>query len=1120
MQRSKKYIFFIVLFLVCFSFTVKGEEINVYFEHISREQGLPQVSINVIAQDEMGFLWFGTQGGLTRFDGYEFYTFKTEVDHPNSLADNSVWAILFDDEGTMWVGTNGGLSKFDRKTEKFTNYRFDPKDQTTLSDNNVRSLRLDSQGTLWVGTRNGGLNSCNPRNKKLVFQRYKHEKNNENSISSNYIQDLYEDDQGRLFIATNGGGLDLLDLKNKEKGFNHFQFDSQNSKSISSNNVLSIFKSRKKGLFIGTDKGLNRLDNEGTGFEHFKYELRNETVLFDKSVSCIAEDTKGNLWIGSNGGGLTKMDAKDHFQNFTSKTDGNSISGSDVRSLYVDRQGLLWIGTYGSGLNKMDYGNRGFSILKHKKDNSKSLSSDIILSILEDGDGVLWAGTWNGGVNRLKDRKNVDLKLINDPESEISIGGNTVWSMEEDRRGDIWIGTWKNGLSRIKNKERSKDDPEILRYNHDVNDPKSLGSDSIMSICEDSRGILWIGTWGGGLNRLDPDDLKKGNINFKKYLHDPKNDKSLGDNFIKTIMEDDSGNVWIGTWGGGISMLSSENIISGKNKFKRYQRSWADSNTLSHNDVTAIYQDEEGIFWICTYGGGLNRFDYKTGQFKCYTQKDGLSNPELYGVVQDDNGFLWISTNRGINKFNPKNESFEAYDARDGLQGDEFNQGAFLKGDNGELYFGGIGGLSIISPKEIVKSKFVPPVYFTELRVMHKVIKPTQSEILTKPIYDTDEITLSYKDATFGVRFAALNYRQSDKNNYAYMLEGFDKNWIYTDYPIQSVQYTNLDPGTYVFLVKASNDDGIWNTQGSSLKITILPPWWKLWWVRGMGILLFGGILFGVHFTRIRLLKKQQKYLEREVASRTEQITIQKKEIIKKNEELSEKNILLKKQAEELHILAEQLLDQNQLLEVAQKASELAFLQAQIKPHFLYNALNTISFLCTEEPEKASQLIDYLSIFLRNSFNIEEGNSFISISKEVKLVKAYLEIEKARFKDKINIIYKIDENIDGYIPHLILQPIVENAIKHGILQKYGGGNVWIKIEDQQDCVYFEVKDDGVGMSEEKYQNLLKGTVYKEGVGVKNINRRLIEFYGKGLAIESAENVGTIVKFSILKRKKR
>ncbi|MCT4619255.1 MAG: histidine kinase [Marinisporobacter sp.] len=1114
----KRYILFIFFLLMCFPVAVNGEEINFYFEHISREEGLPQVSINVIAQDEMGFLWFGTQGGLTRFDGHEFYTFKTELDKPNSLADNSVWVILFDDENTMWVGTNGGLSKFDRKTEKFINYRFDPKDDNTLSDNNVRSLHLDSKGILWVGTRNGGLSSCNPKEDKLIFKRYKHDRNKENSISSNYIQDLYEDDKGRLFIATNGGGLDLLDLKNKELGFTHFQFDPQNPKGISSDNVLSIFKSKKRGLLIGTDKGLNRLDDQETGFDHFKYEERKELIVFDKSVSSIVEDTKGNIWIGSNGGGLIRMDEKDHFQIFTSKTEENSISGDDVRSLYVDQQGLLWIGTYGSGLNKMDYGNKGFSILEYKKEKENSLNSDIILSILEDRDGILWIGTWNGGVNRLKDKKDVDSKLINDVKNQKSISGNTIWTMEEDQRGDIWIGTWKNGINRIKNKERSKSNPEILRYNHDVNDPKSLGSNSIMSICEDSRGILWIGTWGGGLNRLDLDDLEKGNLNFKKYLHDSKNDKSLGDNFIKTIMEDDSGNIWIGTWGGGISMLSSENIINGKNEFKRYQRSWNDSNTLSHNDVTAIYQDKKGVFWICTYGGGLNRLDEKTGQFKYYTQKDGLSNPELYGIVQDEDGFLWISTNQGINKFDPKKEIFETYDVRDGLQGDEFNQGSFLKGEKGELYFGGIGGLSIIDPKKIVKSKFIPPVYFTELRVMHQIIKPMESEILTKPIYDTDKITLSYKDATFGVRFAALNYRQADKNNYAYILEGFDEDWIYTDYPTQNVQYTNLDPGTYIFRVKASNDDGIWNEEGACLKITILPPWWKLWWVRILGIFVLVGILFGGHFTRIRLLKKQQKYLEEEVTLRTEQITIQKKEILKKNEELFEKNILLKKQAEELSILAEQLLDQNELLEAAKKASELAFLQAQIKPHFFYNALNTISFLCTEDPEKASQLIDYLSIFLRNSFNIEEGNSFISIDKEIKLIKAYLEIEKARFKDKINVIYEINEKIDGCIPHLILQPIVENAIKHGILQKYGGGNIWIKIKNKDNFIYFEVRDDGVGMAEEKCQNLLKGTGHKEGVGVKNINRRLIEFYGKGLVIISTENIGTTVKFNILKKK--
>ncbi|MCY6482961.1 diguanylate cyclase [Clostridium aestuarii] len=911
MPIIRKTFIVIVLFFICVTFTAYGKEINAYFEHISRKEGLPQVSVNVISQDEFGFLWFGTQGGLTRFDGYKFCTFKNDVDNQNSLSDNSVWTIIFGDDGIMWVGTNGGLSKFDRTTETFTNYRFNPKENTTLSDNNVRTLLLDSQGTLWVGTRNGGLNSCKLDNndKTIVFKRYKHNESNVNSLSNNYIRDLYEDDKGRLWVATNGGGLDYINLKNKEEGFTHFKFDTENPESISSNNVLSIFKSKDRGLFIGTDNGLNRLkeNDNGISFEHFKYKLDNQTILHNESVSSMVEDSQGNLWIGSNGEGLSKMDENYEFQSFMPQTgDAHSLSGNDVRSLYFDQQGLLWIGTYGNGLNKMDYTTENFSILKHNENDDKSLSSDIVLSVLEDHNDTLWIGTWNGGVNRLKNKKTVDLKFINDPQDKTSISGNTIWTMVEDRRGDMWFGTWNDGLNRLTAEERLKKDPRFIRYSYNSKDPKSLGNNSILSIYEDSRGILWIGTWGGGLNRLDPDNIERGEIEFKKYLYDPENKQSIGDNFIKTIMEDQSGNIWVGTWGGGMSMLSSEAIQSGKNEFKRYEKSWNDPNTLSHNDVTAIYQDFEGIFWISTYGGGLNCFNPKTEQFKCYTEKDGLSNQELYGVVEDSEGFLWISTNCGINKFDPDSETFEQYDVRDGLQGNEFNQSAFLKGVDGELYFGGVEGLSIFNPHDIVENKFIPPVYLTEFRMMHKAVTISESGILTKPIYRTDEITLNYNDATFGMTFSTLNYRQSDKNNFAYMLEGFDKEWIKGDYLTRSAQYTNVDPGTYIFRVKASNDDGLWNTNGVSLKITILPPWWKLWWVRVGGVFFIGSVLLAVYFRKISLLKKQQIYLEREVQSRTEQIIQQKKEILQKNEVLLENNILLKKQAEELEKLIRQ----------------------------------------------------------------------------------------------------------------------------------------------------------------------------------------------------------------------
>ena len=1087
MKVINKYVLLFILFSLCFPIISNAADSSVYFEHISSKEGLPQVSVNAITQDKFGFLWFGTQGGLTRFDGREFKTFRSEIDDPNSLADNSVWAIICDDHSNIWIGTNGGLSKYDMRTEKFTNYRFDPKDSTTISDNSIRTLLLDSNGTLWIGTKNGGLNSCEiETTDQLVFQRYGKNEHDKKTISSDYINDLYEDDAGYLWIATNGGGISRLNLNNIKQGFSHYTYDAKNQNSISSNNVNVLFHSNTRGLFCGTDKGLDFFDAKNEAFHDYEFEFNDIRSAVNKSVSSIAEDVRGNLWVGSNGEGLMRIDKNDTYFHFLPDDSANSLSGSDVRALYIDKQGLLWIGTYESGINLLYNGNSAFSIMSQKEGDSKSLSSPIVLSILEDSDGALWVGTWNGGVNRLKDGKNVDLILKNDPKDSKTLSGVTVWDMEEDSHGNIWIGSWKSGLNIIPKEERYKDNPKLLKYSNQVNDPKSLGSNSIMSLYKDSRGIMWIGTWGAGLNRIDSDDIMNGKIEFKKYEHDPENEKSICDNYIKTITEDSKGNIWIGTWSGGISVISKKDILQGKNEFKRYEKSWSDETSISHNDITAIYEDKEGIFWICTYGGGLNRLDPKTNNFKAYTNKDGLPNSELYGISEDNQGFLWVSSNMGISKFNPKDESFENYDSRDGLQGNEFNQGAFLKTSNGDLYFGGINGLTIIDPDEIAYNRFTPPVYFTDLQVNHKEVFVTKEGILTQSIENTNEISLSYTAGTFGLKFAALNYQQSEKNQYEYMLEGFDKKWIETGYPLEHVQYTNLNPGTYTFRVRASNNNDVWNENGASLTIHILPPWWKLWWVQLIGALIFFSIFLAVYKTRVYYLKRQQRVLEEQVRLSTE----------------------------ELRLLNVKLHEQNKLLDAAASASDLAFLNAQIKPHFLYNTLSTIMSLCEYDSLKAKNLIMSLSIHLRGMLEFQNLEEFVPLKDEIKLVKAYVLIEQARFE---NLEVTFDVNVDQSlkIPPIILQPLVENAIIHGIRKHRPEGSIIIRIVQQTNWLEVSIIDNGVGMKQAKIDELLIKPSKHGSIGLYNINRRLLKIYGQGLHIESQEGAGTTISFRIL-----
>lgn len=901
-----KKIFFAGLSLLLFTFSATGQERNVVFEHINRKEGLPQVSVNAIAQDELGFLWFGTQGGLTRFDGYDFRTFRQHPGDLSSLGDNSVWSVICGTDGIIWVGTNGGLSRFDSKTETFINHRSDSGDRNSLSDINIRTLLLDSRGTLWVGTRHGGLNFCKPDGETpLVFQKYLHDKGDSTSLASNYIRDLHEDGDGRLWVATFGGGLSRLDLGNREKGFTRFKHEPDNPDSISSNEVLSIFETRHRGMFVGTGNGLDRLKSDGSGFDHFQDRSDAGPGLGKSPVATITEDAQGDLWIGTDGGGLLWLDKNDRFRRFLPRSGfDHSLSGNDVRSLYVDRQGLLWIGTYGNGLNKMDPTTRRFSLLRHWEDDDKSLSNSVVLSIFEDSDQALWVGTWGGGVNRLTDRKTVDLKCKSQAKDETTIIGDKVWAVHEDSRKNLWFGIWNGGLSRLTPEQRIKADPEFVRYRPNPDRPGSLSNASILAIHEDSRGILWLGTWGGGLNRIDPGSLEPGKVEFKHYRHDHGDKRSIADDFIKTIMEDSHGNIWVGTWGGGISVLSSEAVQTGGGGFTRYEHKYNDPFSLGHNDVTSLFEDPRGIVWIATYGGGLNLFDPATGRFKSYTEKDGLSNNEVYGILHDDLGFIWLSTNNGISRFDPRTETFENYDARDGLQGDEFNQGAYLRARDGKFYFGGVNGLTVFDPSDLAENLYVPPVCLTDFTVMHESVPITGSGILTQSIQGTETVVLDHGDASFEITFSSLNYRQSDKNKFAYMLQGVDRDWIETDWRMRTAHYTNIDPGTYLFRVKASNDDGHWNENGQRLKVVIRPPWWALFWVRGLAMVLLTGLVFVLYSARVRFFRRQQFFLEGEVDSRTREVRRQKQEILGKNRSLSEKNALLEVQAEKLRDVA------------------------------------------------------------------------------------------------------------------------------------------------------------------------------------------------------------------------
>jgi len=875
------YIKIICLFLLCsFSFNAQTEELQ--FESLTVEQGLSANAIITTLQDSRGFLWIGTYSGLNRYDGYKFTVYKNIPGDSNSLSDSKIRSLYEDKTGTLWIGTwEGGLNKFEREKEIFTHFKFDSTSPYSISDNEIFSICENKAGELYVGTGDGGLNRFNRKNNQ--FTHFTHNPDDTTSISSNTIKSIYIDNFDILWIGTYGG-LNKLQLNNKQIT------PPDNNSSVNDNEEFS------------------------PKFIRYVHNPNDPTSLSNNKVISIYEDSFGNLWIGTHGGGLNKFDReKEKFTRYINNPyDASSISGNNIYSIYEDNSGELWFGTYDKGLNKFNRATEEFTRYAYDLNNPTSLNDNSIFSICQDDCGILWFGTW-GGLNNYCKRKNIiTYKYI--PGNPKSLSDNQVQVIFEDKFGVIWIGTNNGGLNRFDGKGKG-----FTHFVHDPNNPFSISSNAINSICEDESGMLWIGTDGGGINKFDgrtnkfysyvndPNDssslrnngivqifkdnngdmwistggggidkFDKENERFIQYTHGPNDSYTLNDELVGAMFEDKSGVFWIGTYGGGLINFDRE-----KNTFTRYLLSSNDPTSISNNNISKIYEDKKGNLWIGTYGGGLNKFNREVNQFKHYNQAEGLPNDLIYGILEDDIGNLWISTNKGLSKFNPDTEIFRNYDAKDGLQSDEFNLASF-QSNSGEMYFGGNNGFNVFHPNNIKDNDQIPNIVITDFQLFHRPVPVGFDEfnnrsILEKSITETKAIELNYDDYVISFEFAALDFHAPEKNKYAYIMEGFEENWNYTDASRRLVTYTNLDHGEYIFRVKGSNNDGVWNEAGASLRIIITPPWWSTWWA--YTLYWFSVILLLISIRTYDLKRQRLKHqleLEHEHSEKLEEVDYMK----------------------------------------------------------------------------------------------------------------------------------------------------------------------------------------------------------------------------------------------------
>ncbi len=877
---------FLVVELLIFSLSGFAQYYELKFSPITDENKQLLGGAFAIAEDKQGFIWFGMSNGLLRYDGYTIKQFKNKKNDHNSLSNNTVRSLHIDNEGLIWIGTQGGgLNCFNTETEIFKRFVNDPNDKKSISNNDIWAIKEDKQGNLWLGTWDGGLNKFNKQTGECV--RYQHS-NDENSISDNIVRSICEDNDGNLWIGTHSGGLNKF-ISHSQK-FIRYKNNPRIAGTLSNDAVYCVYKDGENKIWACTfGGGINQYDSRTDKFIVYRNQPTDQNSLPKNTTYQIIKSSRNKFWIAMENEGLCMYNPiSKTFQLYRhDRRNPNSISSDRVRFLFEDSNGIIWVGTE-AGVDKM-VENKNFLTFRHDPDNQNTISDPIVRSIYEDKHGLLWICSFSSPVVSYDKRTN---RFNKTGTIQTTAGLKSVTAMFEDDADNFWFGT-RNGLYVF-------DSNKILkkRYLHSDNCKNCVSDNFIQIIRKGNNGEIWIGT-ENGLNRFDPKTET-----WTNYLINPQDTTSISSNKIQPcalIIEKDN-TVWAGTWSGGLNKYIPE-----KNIIKRFINNPESNNTISSNNVISMYQTADGLLWLGTFGGGLNRFDPKTETFKAYTETEGLPNNIVFGILGDRNGKLWLSTDNGLSNFDPKTETFHNFDVKDGIQGRQFFWGAAFMSNSGEMFFGGVDGMNSFFPEKIKLNNHIPSIKFVDVK------RANQSLKFNKSITYIQELEFAYNETNLQIEFAALDYTEPLKNQFAYKLFGKSEDWIMNGNR-NFVNFSDIQPGSYKLMVKASNNDGLWNTQPAIIQLVVLPPWWATWWFRMFGIICFGGVYVAFYLYRVAQLKKRQKELEDKVKERTTELETANSILKIKQEEIINQNDAILELAEELSMQKDVLSEQNHKL--------------------------------------------------------------------------------------------------------------------------------------------------------------------------------------------------------------
>lgn len=798
------------------------EATGLTFHRLTTADGLSQTRVDAIVQDDLGFIWFGTQYGVNRYDGYKFKLFVHEPGNEKSAAGTYVFALFKDRLGSIWIGWNTGLDRLDPRTETFTHYQVEPTGGSQQA-NAVVHISQDHQGMLWIAT-GSGLHRLDPARGVMTHFRTCKESG---CLPTNDVNWSGEDSHGRFWVGTGGGLVEFDRARGKVLRFIE----------IPNSPLIQLFEDREHRFWIahGTGNGLSLFDPETNTVTPYSFYPQDPDPGALTGVWGIAEDADGNLWIGSMGIGLLCLNReRNRFLHYGYRPqDSHSIAENNVTSLFQDRDGNLWAGLNSAGVSYFARGSQRFEVFRRMPGDPNSLTLDFVNAIFEDREGVLWIGN-DDGLNRI-DRRTGRRELI-----DLGLGLKPmVISLTEDHEGAVWIGTFSQGVTRYDTRSGRSE-----TYHHNPSDPRSLSQNEVHRVYVDRKERVWVAT-DDGLNLFDPVARK-----FTVYKLTTQNRFSQA---YGAIAEDSAGNLWLGSTFSGLHRFDPDT-----GHFSVYQHTSDDAGGLRDTSATEVLMSRNDTLWIATQNG-LNSLDTKSGVFRAYDTRDGMPANAVSCILEDDRGDIWLSTTRGISKYSPTTRTFSNYSLFAGLPGSDFTGwDACSKGRGGELYFAGFSGAVGFVPTALEEAVRVVPLVLTDFEVEGVAARIGSGRPLERSIAYSERVTLGPSQRNFSITFAGLQYSSPETLRYRYRLEGLDSGiWHESPSSIRQATYTTLPAGAYSFRVQVATDRGAWQEPGISLRLRILPPWWATWWLRTIIALLLGAFTWVAVRTRVRYVARK-----------------------------------------------------------------------------------------------------------------------------------------------------------------------------------------------------------------------------------------------------------------------